>query len=300
MKSSNMTTDTGIILNKMNNHSVNNIERVLIKSDSSESAGSRSLRSYNKWAPDEHGATIVWRDVNVYVMQDKFRSGKSLKRLINNVTGAVKPGSLVALMGASGAGKSTLMSALAFRSAPGTIIQGDILVNGRQVGPFMHRLSGFMHQDELFLGALTIYEHMSFMANLKLDRRTSRYEKKKLISEILEKAGLLHRSNTRIGFEGDEKVLSGGEKKRLSFATELLTKPTILFCDEPTTGLDSYSAQQLVQTLQDIAKQGTVIICTIHQPSSQLYAMFDQVLLMADGRVAFMGAPNQALQFFAG
>lgn len=95
------------------------------------------------------------------------------------------------------------------------------------------------------------------------------------------------------------KVLSGGEKKRLAFATELLIKPTILFCDEPTTGLDSYSAQQLIGTLQSLARRGTSIMCTIHQPSSQLFAMFHQVLLLADGRVAFMGTPDQALDFFA-
>lgn len=286
------------VLAETDNNSINGLNTESIECVTTN--GTKTLRSYNKWSPVEQGATIVWRDVNVYVMQEKFRSGKTLKRIINNVTGAVQPGSLVGMMGASGAGKSTLMSALAYRSAPGTIIHGDILVNGRHVGPFLHHLSGFMHQDELFLGALTIYEHMAFMAHLKLDRRTSKKDKYKLIEEILDKAGLLHRANTRIGFDGDEKVLSGGEKKRLSFATELLTKPTILFCDEPTTGLDSYSAQQLVRTLQELARQGTVVICTIHQPSSQLYAMFDQVLFLADGRVAFMGSPSNALSFFDG
>lgn len=96
------------------------------------------------------------------------------------------------------------------------------------------------------------------------------------------------------------KVLSGGEKKRLAFAAELLISPAILFCDEPTTGLDSYSAQQLVGTLLSLARSGTTIMCTIHQPSSQLFSMFHQVTLLADGRIAFIGAPSQALDFFAG
>jgi hypothetical protein len=126
--------------------------------------------------------------------------------------------------------------------------------------------------------------------------------------------------HTKIGEDGEGKVLSGGEKKRLSFATELLTHPAILFCDgkwtsdfylklinsfcgyftEPTTGLDSYNAQKLLETLQDLAeRRNTAILCTIHQPSSQLFAMFDQVLLLTEGRVAFFGDPTDAVEFFA-
>lgn len=120
-----------------------------------------------------------------------------------------------------------------------------------------------------------------------------------MIKDLLGRTGLTQCANTRIGQDDASKVLSGGEKKRLAFATELLNKPTILFCDEPTTGLDSYSAQQLIRTLQSLARRGTTIMCTIHQPSSQLFAMFHQVMLLAEGRVAFMGTPDQALDFFA-
>ena len=115
----------------------------------------------------------------------------------------------------------------------------------------------------------------------------------------MERTGLTKCAATQIGEEGEGKMLSGGEKKRLAFATELLTKPAILFCDEPTTGLDSFSAQNLVKTLQDLARvHNTAIMCTIHQPSSQLIAMFDQVLLLAEGRVAFFGQPKESLNFF--
>ncbi|XP_058444348.1 protein scarlet [Malaya genurostris] len=255
-----------------------------------------SLRSYNKWSPTEQGATLVWRDLCVYA------TGKGdhgpIKRIINNVSGAVTPGTLIALMGSSGAGKSTLMSALAYRTQPGTVVQGEILVNGHPIGPYMYRLSGFVHQDDLFMGSLTVGEHLYFMAKLKLERGSNRQNISRLIQELLERTGLAKCIDTRIGEVGEGKMLSGGEKKRLAFATELLTKPTILFCDEPTTGLDSYSAQNLVSTLQLLAKRGTAIICTIHQPSSQLFSMFDQVMLLADGRVAYAGKPNDALVFF--
>jgi ABC-type multidrug transport system ATPase subunit len=164
----------------------------------------------------------------------------------------------------------------------------------------MHRMSGFVHQDDLFYGSLTVLEHLTCMAHLKLDRRVTRGEIDFLIRDILERTGMAGCMHTRIGDEGDKKVLSGGEKKRLAFATELLTQPAVLFCDEPTTGLDSYNAQKLVETLQDLAeRRNTAILCTIHQPSSQLFAMFDQVLLLTEGRVAFFGDPDDAIEFFA-
>lgn len=173
----------------------------------------------------------------------------------------------------------------------------------------MHRLSGFVHQDDLFVGTLTVREHLTFAAHFRLDRRTTAARRRRLIADLLHRTGLTSCAGRRIGDGaaddgsgsggGGGKMLSGGERKRLAFATELLNRPTMLFCDEPTTGLDSYSAQQLVRTLQLLARRGTTIMCTIHQPSSQLFAMFHQVLLLADGRVAFCGEPTDAIRFFA-
>lgn len=172
-------------------------------------------------------------------------------------------------------------------------------MNGCEIGPYMKRLSGYVAQDDLFFGSLTVMEHMTIMAHLKLDRRVKKREAQMIIKDILERTGLMKCANIRIGADGEGKVLSGGEKKRLAFATELLTQPAILFCDEPTTGLDSYNAQKLVETLQELAvKRNTAILCTIHQPSSQLFAMFDQVIFLAEGRVAFFGDPDEAIEFF--
>ncbi|KAI8041808.1 protein scarlet [Drosophila gunungcola] len=267
----------------------------LSKRNSSER--SLPLRSYSKWSPTEQGATLVWRDLCVYT--NVGGSGQRMKRIINNSTGAIQPGTLMALMGSSGSGKTTLMSTLAFRQPAGTVVQGDILINGRRIGPFMHRISGYVYQDDLFLGSLTVLEHLNFMAHLRLDRRVSKEERRLIITELLERTGLLSAAQTRIGSGDDKKVLSGGERKRLAFAVELLNNPVILFCDEPTTGLDSYSAQQLVATLYELAQKGTTILCTIHQPSSQLFDNFNNVMLLADGRVAFTGSPQHALSFFA-
>lgn len=95
-----------------------------------------------------------------------------------------------------------------------------------------------------------------------------------------------------------KKGISGGEKKRLSFASEIITNPSILFCDEPTSGLDSYMAASVTECLKDLAKKGKTIICTIHQPSSEIYEMFDRICLMAEGKTVFIGETSEASLFF--
>lgn len=104
--------------------------------------------------------------------------------------------------------------------------------------------------------------------------------------------------DTIIGVLGRTKGLSGGERKRLSFASESLTDPSLLFCDEPTSGLDSFMADTVLQVLKKLAVKGKTIVVTIHQPSSELYALFDKLMLMAEGRVAFLGSPIEATIFF--
>ncbi|XP_041977735.1 protein scarlet-like [Aricia agestis] len=244
--------------------------------------------------PSSRPCSLVWRDVTVHI---KLKDGK-LKRLVNSVSGIAKPGTLVALMGPSGAGKTTLMSALAHRNPAGTIVDGDIAMNGTKVGEFMHRESGYMHQDDLFVDNLTVIEHLSVMARLRMDRRTTSVARKRRINQLLRQLSLYGTRHTRIGGLDGTKTLSGGERKRLSFATELLTNPGLLFCDEPTTGLDSSSAQKLMMLLRANAVQGKTVICTIHQPSSELMAMFDKLVLLAEGRVAYAGDSNGALEFF--
>ncbi|CAH1102771.1 unnamed protein product [Psylliodes chrysocephalus] len=257
----------------------------------------RRLRTYARWSPVEEGVTLAWDNLSIYATT-KSKGRISHKRIINGVTGAVKAGSLVAIMGSSGAGKSTLMSALAHRTLGNMLIEGTILINGRQIGNYMKFLSGFMHQEDIFVPYLTVREHMNIMANLKLDRRTSAKDKRQLINNVLGQLGLIKCIDSRIGGIDQDKALSGGEKKRLAFATELLTDPPILFCDEPTTGLDSYSAQKLVTMMNRMAAAGKTILCTIHQPSSDIFAMFSQLILVADGRIAFMGSNYSALEFF--
>lgn len=119
------------------------------------------------------------------------------------------------------------------------------------------------------------------------------------VEAVIVELGLSKCSDTVIGVPGRIKGISGGEMKRLAFACEVLTNPSLLFCDEPTSGLDSYMAQNVVQVLRNLARQGKTIVCTIHQPSSQVYDMFDKILLMAEGRLAYLGSLDGVKSFFA-
>lgn len=119
------------------------------------------------------------------------------------------------------------------------------------------------------------------------------------VDEVISELALLKCQNTTIGIPGRLRGISGGEMKRLSFAAEVLTNPPLMFCDEPTSGLDSFMAQNVVQVLKNLAESGKTVVCTIHQPSSELYSMFDKLLLMAEGRVAFLGTPTEAFNFFS-
>nr|BBC77941.1 ABC transporter Scarlet [Thermobia domestica] len=261
----------------------------------------KSPKNYD-WSPSSDGITLTWRDLSVYVPQRSTslfkKRNRPFKRILNSVTGAVKPGSLVAMMGASGAGKTTLMRTLAHRNPRDVVVDGDIRVNGIPVGDFMNTISGYVYQEDLFISTMTVREHLNFMAWLKLDRRIGTAERNRHVIELLYYLGLMKCADTTIGEIGENKALSGGEKKRLAFATEILTDPPLLFCDEPTTGLDSFSAQKIVHMMKYMASKGKTVVCTIHQPSSELFALFHELVLLADGRIAYIGSTEGALQFF--
>ncbi|XP_026668551.1 ABC transporter G family member 3-like [Ceratina calcarata] len=249
-------------------------------------------------AVPSRGVMLTWRDVSVYAM-DRGRRNVS-KQLIENVRGVAKPNDLTAIIGASGAGKSSLMTALAFRTGPELLVKGDIRANGVLIdSSYMMQNSGYMHQEDMFVTTMTVTEHLWFMARMKLDGKIEKSEIRREIDNLLKDVGLSDRRDVRIGSGTDEKTLSGGEKKRLAFATELLTDPKILFLDEPTTGQDSHSANCLVSQLRCFAKRGRTVLCTIHQPSSAVFSFFDRIILIAEGRVVFSGRIDQAVQFFA-
>ncbi|KAJ8686380.1 hypothetical protein QAD02_022174 [Eretmocerus hayati] len=249
----------------------------------------------------QNSVLLTWRNVSVYVL-DLRR--KVCKQVVTNVRGAVQPGELTGILGGSGSGKSSLMTALAFRNPiyylASLTVQGDIRVNGCPVDPqYMRQNSGYMHQDDIFIDTMTVIEHLWFMARMKLDRDIEKSEIESRIKILLASVGLSARRNVTIGNTESNKVLSGGEKKRLAFATELLSDPPILFLDEPTTGQDAHTASILVDQLQSFASRGRTVLCTIHQPSSAVFRSFQKIILVAEGRIAFAGTNEEAIKFFS-
>ncbi|CAG2107829.1 unnamed protein product [Medioppia subpectinata] len=248
---------------------------------------------------------ISWLNIEVFTtvtksMYNCYKTVNMPKQLIFNVSGEVKAGQLLAIMGSSGAGKTTLLNVLTTRNLGKLAVNGEVLLNGQAVSPEnMASISSYIQQHDMFYPLLTVREHLSFQALLRMDGSLTNEERNECVEHMIKKFNLMKCAKTKIGGKFAFKGISGGEMKRLAFASEVLTNPSLMFCDEPTSGLDSFMAENIVQTLKTMASEGRTIICTIHQPSSQVFELFEHLLLMADGRVAFMGKRTEAQQFFS-
>lgn len=201
--------------------------------------------------------------------------------LLDNVQGWVKPGMLGALMGSSGAGKTTLLDVLAQRKTDGTV-KGSILVDGRPLSVSFQRSAGYCEQLDVHEPLATVREALEFSALLRQSRTTPTAEKLKYVDTIVDLLEMHDIENTLIGSAGAG--LSIEQRKRLTIGVELVSKPSILiFLDEPTSGLDGQAAFNTVRFLRKLADVGQAILVTIHQPSAQLFAQFDSLLLLAKG-----------------
>lgn len=196
-------------------------------------------------------------------------------------------------MGPSGSGKTSLLNILANRVDKSG---GEITLNGSPMSKRFKSISAYVQQDDILNGNLTVYEALLFTALLRVSGTLT--EKRKRVNDVLEELGLVHCKNTKIGIPGISKGISGGERKRVSIGVELLTSPSVLFLDEPTSGLDAKTALSLMDTILRLAKQNRTIVCTIHQPRSDIYKKFDKLLLLAEGKVAYFGEANGTVKHF--
>lgn len=187
------------------------------------------------------------------------------------------------------------MNTLLARNLHGLKVTGRVLIDGVDLGTDITFVSGYVQQDELFMSTLTVREHLEIQASLRLVD-FSEVQRRRRVSDVIQELGLAHCQDYRIGRGSlGEKGISGGEARRLLFASELLNNPALLFCDEPTTGLDSSMAMEVINVLSRLARSGRTIICTIHQPSSMIYRKFTRVAFMASGRLAYFGEPTRAV-----
>lgn len=221
------------------------------------------------------------------------------KQVLSHITGTVRPGELLAIMGASGAGKSTLLDILARKAKTG-VVTGDMYINGRDIPDeaTFRRVVGYVDQEDTLLSTLTVYEAVLYSALLRLPRDMSHEAKVFRTLETMQELGILGIKDSRIG-ESGKRSISGGEKRRVSIACELVTGPSILFLDEPTSGLDSYNAYNVIDSLKTLSKQyNRTVIFTIHQPQSNIVALFDRLLLLGKGHLVYSGETSRAQQHF--
>ncbi|KAG9126541.1 hypothetical protein FRC07_003040, partial [Ceratobasidium sp. 392] len=221
-------------------------------------------------------------------------------QILSDICGGAQPGQILAIMGASGAGKSTLLDLLARKPKRGAV-GGVTLVNGNDVSDDIFRgLVGFVDQEDTLMGTLTVYETVLYSALLRLPREMSLAAKKYRTLETIHELGLDAIKDSRIG-ESGRRSISGGEKRRVSIACELVTSPSILFLDEPTSGLDAYNAFNVVESLVALARDyKRTVIFTIHQPRSNIVSLFDQLILLAQGRVVYSGEYAKCQAYFEG
>ncbi|XP_050380286.1 ABC transporter G family member 11 [Argentina anserina] len=238
-------------------------------------------------------ARLTWKDLTVMVTL----SNGETQTVLEGLTGYAEPGTFTALMGPSGSGKSTLLDALSSRLASNAFLSGSVLLNGRK-RKLSFGTAAYVTQDDNLIGTLTVRETISYSASLRLPDKMERSEKRALVERTIIEMGLQDCADTVIG-NWHLRGISGGEKRRVSIAVEILMRPRLLFLDEPTSGLDSASAFFVTQTLRALARDGRTVIASIHQPSSEVFELFDQLYLLSGGKTVYFGQASEAYEFFS-
>jgi ABC-type multidrug transport system ATPase subunit len=232
--------------------------------------------------------------------QKASASDHHLKTILNNVAADMPSGSLTAILGGSGSGKTTMLNVLADKLHGRRLdISGSVAFNGfggpRGLSSVRH---AYMKQQDVLIPTLSVRETLRFSADLRLPTTISQEERRAVVEEVILELGLKEAADTRIG-NNIHKGCSGGEKRRVSLGVQLLSNPSVLFLDEPTTGLDATSAFQLIRTLKALAKKGRTIIVTVHSPRSEIWNLFDRLILLTRGAPAYSGSVDECLPYFA-
>ena len=216
---------------------------------------------------------------------------------LRNINISEEQGRLVGIMGASGAGKTTLLNLLTGLAKPST---GTVKINGIDLHQEPEKLEGvigFIPQDDLLISELTVYQNLYYNAKLCF-KDLSEEEIDRLVNKTLAVLGLYERKDLKVGTPLN-KVISGGQRKRLNIALELIREPSILFVDEPTSGLSSRDSENVMDLLRELALKGKLVFVVIHQPSSDIYKMFDRMIILdTGGYMIYYGNPVEAVTYF--
>ncbi|XAR61468.1 Sulfate-transporting ATPase [Bertholletia excelsa] len=241
--------------------------------------------------------TISFENVQYFVDATKRMKEQGFEhkrfQLLQDITGAFRPGVLTALMGVSGAGKTTLMDVLSGRKTGG-VIDGDIRIGGYPKAQDAYtRISGYCEQNDIHCPQFTILESLTFSAWLRLPSEIDERTKSEFVEEVLKMIELEGNKNALVGLPGVSGI-SNEQRKRLTIAVELVSNPSILFMDEPTSGLDARAAAIVMRVVKNIVNTRRTVVCTIHQPSIDIFEAFDELLLMKKGgQIIYYGELGQ-------
>ncbi|PKP09988.1 MAG: ABC transporter [Bacteroidetes bacterium HGW-Bacteroidetes-4] len=245
----------------------------------------------SKYMADATSSRVSYNVTNV---EYRFKNGSIGLRDINL---SEEQGRLVGIMGASGAGKTTLLNVLTGIEAPS---QGEVLINGINLhteNEKMEGVIGYIPQDDLLIEELTVFQNLFFNARLCF-KDMSDEELHARVENTLTSLGLIDRKDLRVGSPLN-KTISGGQRKRLNIALELIREPPILFVDEPTSGLSSRDSENVMDLLRELSMKGKLIFVVIHQPSSEIYKMFDKMIILdTGGYQIYYGNPVEAVTYF--
>lgn len=222
------------------------------------------------------------------------------KKLLQCVTGKLSPGRVTAIMGPSGAGKTTFLNAVLGKTS-GYKKDGVVLINGLPgLMQSYKKIIGFVPQDDIVHGNLTVEENLWFSSCCRLSKGMSRSHKVRILERVIESLGLKEIRNSLVGTV-EKRGISGGQRKRVNVGIEMVMEPSLLILDEPTTGLDSASSQLLLRALRHEALEGVNVCAVVHQPSYTLFNMFDDFVLLArGGLIAYHGPIYEVETYFAG
>ncbi|KAB0363234.1 hypothetical protein FD754_007390 [Muntiacus muntjak] len=227
------------------------------------------------------------------------RRQKWTRQILKNVSLYIESGQIMCILGSSGSGKTTLLDAMSGRLRRTGTLLGEVFVNGQELRreQFQDCFSYVLQSDTL-LSNLTVRETLNYTALLAIRHGSQGFFQKK-VEAVMTELSLSHVADQLIGnhsFGG----ISHGERRRVSIAAQLLQDPKIMLFDEPTTGLDCMTANQIVVVLAELARRDRIVILTIHQPRSELFQLFDKIAILSCGELVFCGTPVEMLNFFSG